>query len=103
MICKHTHGRDCVPSDETICFRCGVLLAASGEAIPAAIDNAVRIEIRAARLSPITVSPAEFSQIEWCGYMEEEEHSRGPFDLNDPAWQAGYLARFIVEHTDGDS
>lgn len=59
----------------------------------------VQIEIRAAYLYHDDEHGSEFTQIEWAGFNEDEEHSRGPFDLDDPQWQAGYLARAISDHS----
>lgn len=74
-----------------ICEDCGAWFAL-GPANDAPPE--VQVEIRAAYLA--NANCAEYTQIEWCGWNGDEEHTRGRFDIErDTEWQAGFLASEI--------
>lgn len=64
----------------------------------------VQIEIRAAALVADPDDVAQFTQVEWAGYWDDETYSVGGgeplrnFDVTAPDWQAGYLANDIDTH-----
>ncbi len=86
-----------VTADALICLDCGEWLPLGGET-----DPRVALEIRAAYLAHDEDNAHEFTQIEWCGWNQDEiaiDGSTGErIDVTAKhGWHAGYLARAITE------
>lgn len=82
---------------------CAIVCNACGEWLPLGDSNdapeAVAIEIRAAELAECYGGETgDFTQTEWAGWNDDEQHSEGDFDIAGRQWLAGYLAFYIDMH-----
>lgn len=100
---------DGIDMEYRCCVRCGAWLSL-GESNDE--PEAVRVEMRAAKLSNVEHNEHEFTDSEWLGWEQDERYVMcGEIrnvheDMSEEQyarWHAGYLARCIAEHEETQS